>query len=97
MKLFLLTAPGTSFTHVCTAGHQSRLPVSGVVSQLRAGLSSRAQLTISTGYNTEKLWKETLPLCYWNFITPDQSDNLKDMDQVIYVTKKKKKFGDNTR
>lgn len=27
-------------------------------------------------------------MCYWNFRIPYQSDNLKDWDQVVYVTNK---------
>lgn len=42
----------------------------------------------SPGDNTEKSWKEILPICYWNFRIPYQSDNFKDLDQVVYVSNK---------
>ena len=39
----------------------------------------------------ERLQEEILPLGYWNFIIPDQTDILKDLVQINYISGKKKK------
>lgn len=44
---------------------------------------------------TERLQKEVLPLGYWNFIIPDQNDDLKDLVQDDYASGKQ--FGASTR
>lgn len=41
----------------------------------------------------EKLQKEILPLGYWNFIIPDQTDDLKDLVRINYISGEKKKKG----
>lgn len=39
----------------------------------------------------ERLQEEILPLGYWNFIIPDQTDDLKDLVRINYISGKKKK------
>lgn len=78
-KSLLRPALGTGLTHVCTAGSQSCLPVSGVGNQLRAAVTTTAQDTTPSSHrgNSAIMLLE----CY----IPDQSDDLKHLDQVVSV------------
>lgn len=83
VKSLLHPALGTGLTHVCTAGTRSCLPVSGVGNQPRAGLTATAQDT------TPRSHRENSAITLLEFYIPDQSDNLKHLDQVVCVIKKK--------
>lgn len=81
-KFLLHTALGTVFTCIRTAVPSPPPRQAACQSMSRPDLQGTVN---STRYNTKKSQKEILPMCYWNFIIPYQNDNLKDVNQGVYV------------
>lgn len=91
MKFPLHTAPGTVFTRVCAAGPRSCLPVAGAACLSLAESWSSSGESSAAPDTAERLQEEIPPLGYWNFIIPDQTDDLKDLVQDNYISGGKKK------
>ena len=73
--------------YMCLHSCSPKLPVCQWGGELAESQPTSRELSALQD-TTERLQKEVLPLGYWNFIIPDQNDDLKDLVQDDYVSGK---------